>query len=126
MKPRAYLQDRDEFYYPEDNTPKSLAEFYSVLEGYRRKGREFEITWSVGVVDDMGLDIYSGDIVMITDTGNTIYSEKGVVEFTIGAYVVINKNGLLYDFEDISGMQGDDTFSIQVVSNIYKQKKENV
>lgn len=122
MNVRARLLDVDEFYYPTSDSPADMAEFWTVLEGYRLKGKAFELNWGSTVEDKKGIEVYSKDVVTIYfQSGKRIKSpndiETGVVEFIDGCFVIMNPAGLIWDLG--STFMEDETFALKIVGSFY-------
>ncbi len=129
MKVRAYIYDTKELYYPtEDSKGKvslvALAEFYTVLEGYRLKKRPFEITWSTGIDDIENREVFAGDRVELIYPEKRdkrlfpLKTEKGHIEYSDGCFTFIS--------ETIPGHErvlDPDMFSIRILNYAYTLNK---
>lgn len=131
MNVRAWLFDTNEFFYPEDDSPRSLSEFWGILEGYRIKGVEYELNWGTSMVDRENKEIFSGDRVTIYYTdelasglslkdrhaASIIEQEGGHVDYMDGCFVVVNEQGLLWDLAN--SMSANGTLHIDITGNVY-------
>lgn len=121
MNVRARLENPDEFFYPDSNEPKDLATFWTIIEGYRVRKRNYEINWGTGVRDDRGTEIYQSDIVDVffnSKQGDTLNRvEEGYVDYVDGCFVVLNSAGLIWDVGASSYEEED--YTIQIKGNIY-------
>lgn len=116
-----------EFYYGEHENPAVMAEFWTVIEGYRRKKVPYEITWSTGMFDRENNEIYSGDKVDIyfkdENRDRSMFpnsKERGTVEFIDGCFIVVNDDGFVWDVGNT--FMDELNFAIEIKGNIYEQQ----
>jgi hypothetical protein len=97
----------------EDDSPQSRITFWSLVEGYRLKGRDYLIEWGSGVLDSDGVEIFESDEIWLyrqyQDREDIIFYEEnvsGVVDFLDGAFFVIDDDGMTYEVNDIVEIPG--------------------
>jgi len=136
MNLRARIEDKDGFLYPADDSPVKMIEFWSIIEGYRLKGINYDITYST-LIDDMhGNEIFDGDIVTVHFNKTFIAensdisglfpndTEDGWVEFIDGCFVIVNDEGLIWDIGH--SFMEDGTFALEIIGNVYDEEMSDV
>lgn len=125
MNQRAWLYEAREFYTPPSLDVQGLVEFYTVLEGYRRKGKTFEVDFSSGVVDVDGREIFYNDLVEVVDDDEL---EIGIVKFDSGSFMITNPNsGYEMDISFCTALEGGTPiFTLRIIGNVYTTDPEEL
>lgn len=132
MNVRAYFPDTGEYFYPTEKGPQtieSLITFYSILQGYILKGREFVIDHGSGINDVVGNEVYERDYV------NVYFFEEGSeniedceievmrVVFDMGAFLIIDKEDLIFDLANF--FVDEESFLVSIIDNKRYDEKES-
>lgn len=98
MNIRAWIPHDHNFYYPSSDSPEDLIEFWSVLEGYRRKGKPYNVSYGSGVEDIYGKEIFQDDVVQMTVQGlnGGVLIETGSIDFEDGAFIAYDHTHTMY------------------------------
>jgi len=118
---RAFLHDTQEFFYADSSKPLDLINFYSILEGYRLKGRKFAIDKPSGVSDIHNTEVYENDKVRVIylltadqKAGGLRTVEVGWVLYDDCCFVIENNDENYYEYLGTSILAAD-AYRLEVI-----------
>lgn len=123
MNVRAYFPDNGEYLYPTSTKLTDIIEFYSYLEGYRLKNREFVIEKGSGIVDVSNIEIFENDWVNVyfyDDKSQSIDEcemEIMKVTFELGCFCITNKDDMIFDLGNFFVDEEDFLISVRSQRN---------
>lgn len=119
MNIRAYLYDSKEYIYANTHVPTEMIEMYSILEGYRLKGKKFTIEHGSGATDNKEHELFENDKVSVQYIDKSLIvrggspMDEGYIIFDEGAFMITNSEGIIWELSNT--MVGDNLVKIKII-----------